>query len=269
MRRLRQTVGLLKVTLLPPSHAPRNCGDCGFEGRLCTGHNGAPSHAPRNCGYCGAADAAERDRVLTRLTPPGIAATAATTRPRRHPRCLETVSRPPELRRLRPTGSNWARRLSIRLTPPGIAATAAAVHVGRHWRDQAVSRPPELRRLRPTTALSACNCASIRLTPPGIAATAAIGRTVIHLRANRPSHAPRNCGDCGTFRHRVGFVPTPSHAPRKWGDCGGSGRAYLNRRLRPSHAPRNCGDCGRRSAKPTHALFTRLTPPGIAATAAV
>ena len=154
------------------------------------------------------------------------------------------VSRPPELRRLRPSSGAIAPYMSSRLTPPGIAATAAwpglqgdelllPSHAPRNCGDcglasmlpptrlRAVSRPPELRRLRPSSkrcrnsvnskpvsrppelrrlrrnvlTVFWCNTTSVSRPPE-------LRRLRQKLRdpkqdLSEPSHAPRNCGDCG------------------------------------------------------------------------
>ena len=200
---------------------------------------------------------------MSRLTPPGIAATAAPSQLdwTRHP---SSASRPPESRRLRPCavvnptrdcppphaprnrgdcgsaviGLATGRR--SRLTPPGIAATAAS--------DGYEPRRAALRRLTPpgiaaTAALSTrqASTAVVRLTPPGIAATAA-SRVTTRLDASIPPHAPRNRGDCG-FGRRLGGLQwaRPPHAPRNRGDCGvasGCNRRLIDSASRPPESRR-------------------------------
>ncbi len=128
-----------------------------------------------------------------------------------------------------------------RLTPPGIAATARSA-VGR-------------------------KCGQlIRLTPPGIAATAR-AEALPEARVLCPPHAPRNCGDCAPI-HGTPKQDNwnPPHAPRNCGDCAFNMSAVLCNH-NPPHAPRNCGDCARSSNAPASGPMSRLTPPGIAATA--
>src|SRR5579862_7487140 len=147
MLRLRPNILLYRSTDIFAPHAPRNCGDCGFTNTDNDTHVVLPPHAPRNCGDCGrcclsirayrtpASRPPELRRLrlqctayalglLSRLTPPGIAATAAAG-PQAWRGRSWTASRPPELRRLR--HGIWPSRR-------GSGRTA--------------SRPPELRRLR-------------------------------------------------------------------------------------------------------------------------
>ncbi len=124
-----------------------------------------------------------------RLTPPGIAATAATARV-------------------------WLMSVFTRLTPPGIAATAAATgttnwnshypphaprnrgdcgrsHFLRFRANKAASRPPESRRLRLAAAGDGGAFIS-RLTPPGIAATAALSRALFPRSRRAASRPPES-----------------------------------------------------------------------------
>ena len=142
--------------------------------------------------------------MLARLTPPGIAATAASS---------ARIACRPQLIRLTPPGiaATAADELRMtdgfvntRLTPPGIAATAARLLGSVDLGCMPASRPPESRRLRPgmrsfTPGIARCSDrnpasrppesrrlrlastrlaidADVRLTPPGIAATAAAER---------------------------------------------------------------------------------------------
>ena len=320
-----------------PPHAPRNCGDCGPQQ-----HRRAsvprPASRPPELRRLRPHFRIEQTPVFDRLTPPGIAATAASMvsmgepdgQPPHAPRncgdCgnshdeththLGTASRPPELRRLRPLIFLPVQPSSCRLTPPGIAATAAArsrwptpwsgcpPHAPRNCGDcglageiriecirarltppgiaataalrqptirdafSPASRPPELRRLRPSYLRSSSARKVRRLTPPGIAATAAAvqrGFKAVGL----PPHAPRNCGDCGFSKSGLntrcsnrltppGIAATAAEAIRVKYRCGA-----------PPHAPRNCGDCGGNRGWPLMTEPVRLTPPGIAATAAL
>jgi len=160
------------------------------------------------------------------------------------------ASRPPELQRLRRHAAVEQapervppHQIVTRLTPPGIAATAAT----------------ETQSMKMTI--------EDRLTPPGIAATAAAGRTTAG-NCNSPPHAPRNCSDCG--------AADPQALP----GCRAASRPPELQRLRlglkpeeidgdgPPHAPRNCSDCGCLPGFDGNSLISRLTPPGIAATAA-
>ncbi len=130
----------------------------------------------------------------------------------------------------------------------------------------AASRPPESRRLRRPPA-GPLYLTSRRLTPPGIAATAATFR-VVTLGAEPPPQAPRNRGDCGDERSADAYaIPAASRPPESRRLRPGGGRPGGRDRTSP-HAPRNRGDCGRSACLKIARQFHRLTPPGIAATAA-
>ena len=112
-----------------PPHAPRNRGDCGAT-RLLSTYQPSPPHAPRNRGDCGTSGGITGSIGTVRLTPPGIAATAA-ERTSATAGFNPPASRPPESRRLR-LGTRWVvYNPHFRLTPPGIAATAAGTLRGR------------------------------------------------------------------------------------------------------------------------------------------
>ena len=225
-----------------------------------------------------AATAASVDAVLRqtrRLTPPGIAATAALWRRRDKRRC------PPHAPRNRgdcgETNRTW-RKLGPPHAPRNRGDCGFATAQGDTW---TASRPPESRRLRRPVPAAGLN-AGCRLTPPE-------SRRLRHIRGSgmrtRPASRPRNRGDCGisfTTPRSTG----PPHAPRNRGDCGDGTVAPATIKVTASR-PRNRGDCGvgaeRSAPAPPHAPrnrgdcgviqsrcheTNRLTPPGIAATAA-
>ena len=222
--------------------------------------------------------------VLVRLTPPGIAATAAG---RPHGRRVQ----PPHAPRNR--GDCGRRGLALPLSnaapphAPGIAATAATnneaefnprpPHAPRNRgdcgaralvlakRSMAASRPPESRRLRQEIR-DVVNLMLRPPHPPGIAATAASGQPSTWAYW-RPPHAPRNRGDCGSVgsiqaASLEGRLTPPGIAATAAGSSfwnnGLAGPPHapgiaataaksggVRARWKPPHAPRNRGDCGR------------------------
>ena len=180
---------------------------------------------------------------------------------------------------------------SDRLTPLGIAATAALPRHSNVAGCTSASRHLESRRLRLSIAVKARARVS-RLTPLGIAATAAVHDS--HApRGNAPPHATWNRGDCGRCWHTIrpcAIRPASRHLESRRlrlskrdaeDECHSAASRHLeSRRLRrrwkralgrcnePPHATWNRGDCGpmiRLEALPS---IIRLTPLGIAATAA-
>ncbi len=131
----------------PPPHAPRNRGDCGIRRSMTSTCRTTPPHAPRNRGDCGLNVHATASDAVFRLTPPGIAATAASRFKARF-QTQHPASRPPESRRLRLRAWTWGLWGLFRLTPPGIAATAALTVEATGRLMDSASRPPESRRLR-------------------------------------------------------------------------------------------------------------------------
>ena len=148
-----------------------------------------PPHPPRNRGDCGWAADGQNDCPHGRLTPPGIAATAAQ-------RAVMSDA-----------------TFKTRLTPPGIAATAASCFHSSIWTLMTASRPPESRRLRPERRL--LTRLFRRLTPPGIAATAAQASQSTNVTSLFPPHAPRSRGDCGLdLARRFLSCPSASRFPQ-------------------------------------------------------
>ena len=136
-----------------------------------------PPHAPRNRADCGNAVIAGT-ACLPRLTPPGIAPTAAVTA-EFDGQAFLAASRPPESRRLRRNRAADGCYRRRRLTPPGIAPTAAA----RTRTSAHATVPPHAPRNRADCGRTrGTNLSALwytRLTPPGIAPTAADSHTCL------------------------------------------------------------------------------------------
>ena len=189
-----------------------------------------PPHAPRNRGDCGPTCTSVALALVDRLTPPGIAATAALAS--RLDACAE-----------------------LRLTPPGIAATAASHAMVMTWRWTIRLTPPGIAATAAQLTARECLRPISRLTPPGIAATAA--------------QATRSQGDQSTRLTPPGIAATAARQCRSQpASCRAASRPPESRRLRhvrvrlsrlspgiaataacrasaaPPHAPRNRGDCG-------------------------
>ena len=178
-----------------------------------------------------------------------------------------TASPPPESRRLRHVRQLSAVGREARLTPPGIAATAAAAGVNNQ-KNGVPPHPPRNRGDCGFGRRAFGRALEFRLTPPGIAATAA-GRGTGARSVDIPPHPPRNRGDCGTkgimktaYRSVAASPPPESRRLRLL--ARGLGRL---RGLAASPPPES-RRLRRRGIGRWKARFDRLTPPGIAATAA-
>ena len=180
--------------------------------------------------------------TMDRLTPPGIAATAASLRGQCHA-VTPSASRPPESRRLRPPA------------PSRRAATIGAA-----------SRPPESRRLRLSRVILAQSVICTASRPPE---SRRLRRG--HRRSGitlQPPHAPRNRGDCGPAIARGEPRDLPPHAPRNRGDCGRTSHVGFRRVTMSASRPPESRRLRHRRGRATSTDAARLTPPGIAATAA-
>ena len=139
-----------------------------------------PPHGPRNRGDCGIRLCHRSLRNIGRLTPPGIAATAA-RRDAATRRRAEPASRPPESRRLRHYGLHALAK--------------------DYYANSAAPRPPE--------SCGDCGTANTNFSgtalhrarpprpPPGIAATAAARRAPSGQWDHESAPRPRNRGDRG------------------------------------------------------------------------